>query len=699
MVMMAQTSFNGGILSPRVQMRIDQPRYQNGVEDLLNMIPEIQGPAKRRPGLEFCGAVKTESSAVRLIEFIFSEEQSYVLEFGDYYMRVWYDGKLILSDDGKVFELPTPYTSEMILKTSYVQSADLLYMCNEFLPPKRLERRGHNVWAIVDVVTGSSQISPIGLVASASGSAAKTRKYSYVVTAVNDENNEESVASAVANVDAAESLTSTDFVSLTWDTLPNVSLYNVYKDRSESGIYGYIGSAGTTGKLVDRGVTPSAEDRPPAAKQPFSGGNNPTTVTFFQQRLVFAGSNLNPLTVDFSQTAAFQNFNVSNPVKADDSIKLTLASGQQNKIVWIYGGRRLQVGTVGGEWLITGANEEPLKPDNPDARNIGSSGSSRLMPIYISGRTLFCQRDGHTIRELTYDYVSDSYVPSNQIVFADALFEGKTIVDWAYQQSPYTCVWCVLNDGTIAGFTYNIEHQVSAWHRHTTDGFVESITSIPHETQDDVYLVVRREINGEQRRFVERMRPYFDYTEEKESFFVDSGVTVKAEEGKTISYIEGLTHLAGKTVSILTDGYVLPEKEVDLDGKLELGKEVSIATVGLPFESSLVPLTKEFQGKDGSNSILVPRSINSLRIKFFKSIGGKYQVITKDRRGNNYFGPESEIIPRIGDETGALPASSGIVTLGLEGNCNERSTIKIKQVDPLPMTILAISMNMEGGTV
>lgn len=90
-----QSSFNSGELSPKVMGRVDLDRYQNGCKTVTNFIPMIQGPITRRPGFEYLGAVKTASKETRLVPFEYSDEQSYMLEFGDLYIRFWKNGGII----------------------------------------------------------------------------------------------------------------------------------------------------------------------------------------------------------------------------------------------------------------------------------------------------------------------------------------------------------------------------------------------------------------------------------------------------------------------------------------------------------------------------------------------------------------------------------------------------------------------------
>lgn len=688
----SRNAFNGGIIGANAEFRTDQDKYQSGLKYALNMLPRITGPAIRAPGLEYCGNGKSTDTFIRLIPFVFSENQALVLEFGNLYVRFWEDGELVRDVNEDIVEVVTPYTAEQLRSLYFVQSADVVYLCHSGHFPRRLERYSldNDDWALVEMYVGSKQTPPDDLAGTSSGSG---RDYSYVVTSVGDEYNEESTPSDPITVDSYETLSSTNALTLTWTEVEGSTLYNIYKDREESGVFGYVGSAAPDSNgdctFVDRGRTPSEEERPPENRNPFDGeGNFPTTVTFFQQRLVFAGASNKVQTFYTSQTANFNNFNVSSPVKSDDAVTVTLASGQVNDIVWVHGGRKLQVGTIGGTWAVTGVDEGPLEPDSVDAREIGSLGCSRLRPIYLNGRTLYVQFDGRTVRELNYDFVSDSYIPLDQTVFVEDLFYGKRIVDWAYQSTPYRSVWVVLDDGSYASYSYDIEHSLSCWMMHeTTNGFIESVCVVPSDRGEDVYFVIKREIDGSTVRYIERAKPYNVQGDVEDCFFVDSGLFISDESG--MEEVD-VAHLIGQEVAILADGYVVPEQTVSASGKITLPRSAQKVSVGIPKESYVDLLPDEIKKSDSyetKTTLLVPRTINNMFVAFERSAGGYWSIEDSD---------EYEIISKTASNlTGALELWSGVRELQLPGNNVQRPTVRLGQKDPLPFNIMAITTDAD----
>ena len=88
------TNFRAGEFSPRLEGRIDLQKYNEAAKELTNMVSFPQGGITRRPGSYYAGASK-DGGKIRLINFEFSGEQAYVLEFGANYIRFYKDGGLL----------------------------------------------------------------------------------------------------------------------------------------------------------------------------------------------------------------------------------------------------------------------------------------------------------------------------------------------------------------------------------------------------------------------------------------------------------------------------------------------------------------------------------------------------------------------------------------------------------------------------
>jgi len=105
-----QSSFAGGELAATLRGRSDIARYSIGLAKCLNFLVAPHGVLMNRPGFKYVARAKSDTARARLIPFVFSNTEAYVLEFGDLYMRVHLLGAPVLSG-GVPYELATPYTS------------------------------------------------------------------------------------------------------------------------------------------------------------------------------------------------------------------------------------------------------------------------------------------------------------------------------------------------------------------------------------------------------------------------------------------------------------------------------------------------------------------------------------------------------------------------------------------------------------
>ncbi|MGI6076169.1 MAG: hypothetical protein ACOYD9_07380 [Pyramidobacter sp.] len=321
------------------------------------------------------------------------------------------------------------------------------------------------------------------------------------------------------------------------------------------------------------------------------GNGYPRAVGFYQERLCFGGSVAEPQTVWMSRTGDYYNFGTSSPVKDDDAISATLASRQVNVIRHFVGLGSLIVLTSGSEWLISA--DGAITPKNINAKPQGYRGCTGLDPIVVGNMVLFVQSQGCRVRDLGYQYETDSYTGNDLSIMAAHLLRDASVRDWCWQQEPDSMAWIVRTDGVLMSLTYLREHDVYAWARHPTDGVVESVAAVPGASGSDVYLsVVRGGV-----RVIERMAPR-PVTTAAEAYYLDSGVSVRSEEG--VRSVSGLSHLAGRKVQVLADGSFLGEFAVSPEGTVALPKGAKVVHAGLGYKSKLRTLDLGFQRADGT---------------------------------------------------------------------------------------------------
>jgi len=252
----------------------------------------------------------------------------------------------------------------------------------------------------------------------------------------------------------------------------------------------------------------------------------PSVVGFHQQRMWFGGTPAAPETLWSTRVSDFEDFSLSVPSQDDDPIIIPrLASNQVNAVTNILSLDRLAVWTTGAVFAVGSGGEDVLTPSNHAATVQGYRGAAPgLPPIGVGNTALWVQAKGRVVRDMTFELASNSLNGSDLTVMASHLVERYPLISWAWHDSPHSMVWALREDGTLISITYLREQQVVAWARHdTVAGAFESVAVISEGEEDAAYFVVRRTINGQVKRFIERLETRL-ITDIREAHFVDCGL-------------------------------------------------------------------------------------------------------------------------------------------------------------------------------
>jgi len=288
----------------------------------------------------------------------------------------------------------------------------------------------------------------------------------------------------------------------------------------------------------DENIAPTFTDQPRDGANPFAvaDGLKPSSVTYFQQRLCFAGTPEKPDTIWMSESGDYRSFQRQIPAVADDSLEVTLAQGRLNEIRFMVPLRDLLVLTTGAEHLLTGG-QNPVGPDNVDASPVSNFGCGTLHPLVVGNVILFKDIGGH-VREWIYDQRSNAFPASDVGLLAEHLFKDEDgapikITEWAYVSAPQPVVYAIRADGVMLSFTYNRDQSVAAWARHTTSGKFKSIASTrtADSEGETVHLIVERVIDGTRTLTIEK----FDTRNERTSPFSDCAVVTALDS----QYVNG----------------------------------------------------------------------------------------------------------------------------------------------------------------
>lgn len=671
-----QRSFAGGEVTPEFWGRIDDSKYQSGLATCRNFIIKPHGPAENRAGFQFVREVKDSTKKTRLIPFTYSTTQTMVIEMGAGYFRFHTQGGTLLT--GTVpYEIANPYAEADLFDIHYVQSADVLTMVHPNYPPKELRRLGALSWQLIDIAFASALVAPTGVGAVATGGTGTT--YNYVVTAVGEIGIDESAISAAASCNG-NLLATGAYNTVTWSAAAGASRYHVYK--FSGGVYGYVGqTAGLS--FVDDNITADVAQTPPVVTNPFpSAGNYPGAVSYFEQRRVFAGTINKPQNLWMTKSGTESNMNYALPTRDDDSIQFRVAAREANTIRHLVPLTNLLLLTSNAEWRATSVNSDAITPSTVSVRPQSYIGASNAQPVIINNTLLYCAARGGHLREMAYDWQAGGYVTGDLSLRAPHLFDGLTLVDIAYAKAPLPVMWAVSSGGKLLGLTYVPEQQVGAWHQHDTDGLFESCTVVAEGDEDVLYVVVRRTIGGQAKRYVERLHSR-RFTAQADAFFVDAGATY---DGVPNDEISGLGYLEGKTVSILADGAVHPQRVVT-GGKVLLDIEASKVQVGLPIIADLqtLPLAFEIQGFGQGRT----KNVNKAWLRVYRSSG-------------IFVGPDAnnlvEAKQRTTEPYGSPPAlKSDEIGLAISPSWRDGGQVFIRQSDPLPLTAVGLSLDVAVG--
>lgn len=667
-------SFNGGEVTSEFFGRIDDAKYQTGLALCRNFIVLPHGPIANRPGFEFVRAVKHPDRATRLLNFTFSVEQTMVIEFGHQYFRFHTMGGTVLNGTTP-YELAHPYTEEQLFEVQYVQSIDVVTLVHPEHPPRELRRLGATNWTLTTISFAAALAPPSSVSATPAGSPSDPRTYTYGVTAVAGV--EESVISVTDNASTNLDEAGTS-VTVTWAARAGAEFYRVY--RKESGVMAYIGLTEDT-SFLDEGIMPDVSITPPKAQNPFVGaGNYPAAVTYFEQRRVFAATLNNPQTIWMTRSGTEKNLNTSLPVRDDDAVSFRIAAREANRIQHLVPLQDMVVLTQAAEWRLA----EDITPASINIKPQSFIGASSVPPLVTNTSLVFPAARGGHVRELGYSQDAGGYITNDLSLRSVHLFDGFQLVDSALSRAPWPCCWFVSSSGKLLGCTYLPEQNIGAWHQHTTDGAFESITVVAEGDEDVLYAVIRREINGVTTRYVERHASRL-FDDAADCFFVDAGARY---DGPPISSVSsGLAHLEGKEVAILADGAVLPRQTVQ-GGSVSLGgRSASKIAVGLPIDAAAqtLPFAVEMQGYGQGR----PKSVLEVWLRVAESRGA-------------WVGPRpdklTEIKPRTDEEMGSPPdLQTAELDIKITPTWGRDGELYIAQPDPLPLTVLAITMELSVG--
>lgn len=736
-----QPTFSRGEIHPSLSGRVDLQFFHSGLSRCRNYIPVAEGIVRRRGGTRYIGEAKSSTVETRLLPFIYSASDGYAIEVTENAFRFWRDNGQVQSG-GSPVEVTTTYAAADIATLDYAQSADVLFFAHGSYPIKTLSRTSHTSWTFADYDFSGGPFQKINtdtsLTVNVSGSTDAAVGATVTATASASLFSSDMVGAELYLEledmdDVAKWLGSTHADPTSTD--PAASLYkssvgqrvrafgNVYSaddavligpnppDHSEGSqasgenrtswtfvhdgkgrgtIASYVSATEVTvtvTKTIPKEIVTNGTSKFRLPEWTSARGY-PQAISFYDQRLILAGSATKPQTIWASVLDDYAN--MEDGTDADQAIvkTMTASNNRVNPILWMVGDEVLIIGTPGQEFLGRSSQLTALiKPDDFVTKEAPSEGSASIKPVRKDG-AIFVSRDTQRVIEEAFD-PEVGRIESTDLSLTARHLTRVGIEGIAWQQSPEQILWVWLTDGTLASLTYQKKNDVQGWALHDlSGGKVKSACVIPGADgkTEDLYMLVERTIGGSTVRYIEVMQPFYTVTEGNnaaDSWYLDSALRY---EGSATTTITGLSHLEGQTVTALADGKVVTGLTVSL-GSVTLPAAASNVLVGLHSDAYIWTLSPDFGVSDGATAGRM-RRIKSVAVKA-RGVGGAVKVVGS--------GDDPELLQPSGD--GAANTASLIADLvkklGVSSDLERDHRIEVRQSQPLPLDILALATNTE----
>ena len=411
----------------------------------------------------------------------------------------------------------------------------------------------------------------------------------------------------------------------------------------------------------------------------------PRAISFYEQRLMLAGSDSDPTVIWGSRSGAYEDFEDGSD--DNDAIVYRVAAGSADVFRWLVSGRVLSGGSSFGEFAISASNlNEALTPSNFKAVPQTSYGTSRAHPVRVNQTVLYPQRAGDVdnaakkLREFAYDYANDAYNSTDLTIFSEHI-TGAGFNRIGYQLTPESNILLCRTDGQLATCTYERAQEIVAWSRYRLGGtgLAQTLCVLPGDNGDEIWTVVDRTVDSTAVRYVEVFSPPFGDTDSKaDCTNIDSHLTYSGASTTTIS---GLWHLRGETVKILNNGSA-ETQTVSATGGLTLDIATTKACIGYAYNAILE--TEDFEaGAQAGTAQSRMKRINNIFVRVLNSLGGTV-------------GPDADnqmtiLYRETSDQMGGSPAlQSGLIENDFPGGFERWARVRIEHSDPLPFHITGI---------
>lgn len=566
---------------------------------------------------------------------------------------------------GGVYEIAHTYTDSELFDIQTAQASDIMYLAHPDHAPMKLSRYADDDWTLETVVfedgpyfaenTETTTLDPSGT----SGSVTVTAS---AITGINND-------TGFQTTDVGRMIRYHDGTNYFWMVITarasTTSVTATIKWQSGVRATTTMGGHAATTKWALGSWSDTT--------------GYPHAVVFHQSRLWFAGTDDQPQTVWGSVIEDYENHTPG--ADDEDAIDVTLGTNRVNIIEWLAAEKRLVIGTAEQIFTMYAGTvaAEGITPTNVKVDPETNYGCSPVYPEQIGSLLYYVGADTKKVREFSYGFDIDRYRSVDRQILADDI-TGTGIKEMAFQKSPYGVLYCVLNNGAIATLTREVDQQVNAWSKQTTDGTYESVTVIPTDGYDEMWFVVNRTINGSTKRYIE----YQANPNQAKDANIEDQILLHSTltyDGSPTATVTGLDHLEAEAVHALCDGVKVTGTVSG--GSLALGASYSVVQVGLPYTGEIKLLPPEAGSQQGSAQGLMKRA-HEILVSVYRTLGLKV-------------GEDGGNLESMRTGAGAIPTTLQTDDFTFPGTIgwDKKNEIYLEAPDPHPCTILLMVMMMQ----
>lgn len=657
-----RVSFASGEIAEQFHGHDEYRIHQTGLARCRNFVVRPGGGLTRRPPTELVGEAL---SAARLVPMNIRARDSYLLEFTHLSMRVWRDGRLLVKNN-RPFSVSHPFKRDDLPDLRWQSSADVLYVTHPVRGIHQFTRRASTTWSAAafsfkvppfldenidksrkiraTAHDGTVTLTAEGFTFTANMVGTKLRFRDGDQRVVSAWESDKTVAQNELRIYNGRVYQQTAAGSPNCGNGPPVHDEGTRKSGHNGCLWKYIrseyGVAAITAVAVD-GATATAEVdiRLPEefvddndseygghasswrwSEEAFSAKYGwPENVWLHQQRLYFSqGPRLYG-----SRPSDYRDFTIGSTPDSGLSELLGASTGRADDIVWGMSTKVMLVGVSGQEYVLSAASvSDGISPSNLRIMPGTLDGSRFAEPVRAGASVLHINSDGSKLFDIVYNFQINDFDSEDRALTSSHL-TARGLQQIVFQRDPLNIVWARDGAGQLIGFTFNPKQEVLAWHLHPMLGaVVEDMAVIGHPVNgtDDLYLRVRRIINGRERVFLERLREFFNPHRPQAVAalpYIDCQVSGPVSDllpPRRMPWPPG-----AKLAAVGNNGH-LEGCEVAADGTLHLpeavrrqiaAREITRLTVGLPMRSwmRLLPAVVPVQDGTGAKRLKVVKQV------------------------------------------------------------------------------------------